>query len=489
MEDASQNSSRAERVDALYRLCGDGGWIASELLRENIRLLKFLIPSGASILDIGCGNGAILSALAPSRAVGVDFSPAALEIARARNPDATFIEADAEIAIPIEGTFDYILLNLAVGDFMDVWKVFRNMRRNCGPQTRVIVTYYNFVWDPIIALATALHLRRRWPAQNWLSVEDINALLRLNGFEIVHEGSRVLFPIPIPGLSHLCNRLLAHLPLLRHLNLLTYCVGRPAGGEAIREPIPKSVSIIIPTRNERGNVEGAVARTPDLGSHTELIFVDGDSSDGTVEEIEKQIELHRGKRDIKLIHQVPRDTEPQSKKMLKLGKGDAVRKGFAAATGDLLIILDSDLTVPPEDMEKFYLALAENRAEFVNGNRLSYPMEKQAMRFLNLVANRMFGILFTWLLGQRVKDTLCGTKALSKKAYEQIAANRNYFGDFDPFGDFDLLFGAAKQNMKIADLPVRYRARVYGEIKIERFKHGLLLLKMCWFAFKRFKLL
>ncbi|MBI1784627.1 glycosyltransferase [Candidatus Sumerlaeota bacterium] len=480
--------ARIEHTDAIYRKSADAGAAAGELFAENVRLLRFLIPEHASVLDIGCGNGRILGSLKVRRGVGIDYSAAAIELARLANPHLEFHRADAEGEISLNETFDYVLFNLAVGDFLDVWKAFRNVRKFCRPETRVIVTYYNFIWDPLIRASTKLGLRRAWPEQNWFSIQDIETMLALNGFEILHDGTRTLFPLPIPGISHLCNRFLAHLPLFRHFNLLTYCVARPMAGDLARTPEQKSVSIIIPTRNEKGNVADAVARTPELGSHTELIFVDGDSSDGTVEEVEEQIETNRGKRDIKLIHQVPRNTEPESKKMLKLGKGDAVRKGFAAAQGDILIILDSDLTVPPEDMEKFYLALAENRAEFINGNRLSYPMEKQAMRFLNLVANRMFGILFTWLLGQSVKDTLCGTKALNKKAYEVIAENRGYFGDFDPFGDFDLLFGAAKQNLKIMDLPVRYRARTYGDIKIERFKHGMILLKMCWFAFKRFKI-
>jgi glycosyltransferase involved in cell wall biosynthesis len=226
-----------------------------------------------------------------------------------------------------------------------------------------------------------------------------------------------------------------------------------------------------------------------MGSHTELIFVDGDSTDGTVEKIEELIEKHRGKKDIKLIHQVPRGSdEAHTGKMLKLGKGDAVRKGFDAASGDILMILDSDLTVPPSELPKFYRAMAEGRGEFINGTRLVYDMEAGAMRFLNMLANHAFSILFTWLLEQRIKDTLCGTKVLSKSDYESIRANRAYFGDFDPFGDFDLLFGAALLNLKIVEVPIRYRARTYGDIKIERWKHGLLLLRMSWIAAKKLKL-
>ena len=114
-------------------------------------------------------------------------------------------------------------------------------------------------------------------------------------------------------------------------------------------------------------------------------------------------------------------------------------------------------------------------------------MEKEAMRFLNLCANKFFSITFSWLLGQSVKDTLCGTKVLWKKDYERIAANRSFFGDFDPFGDFDLLFGAAKANLHIMDIPIRYRDRTYGSTNINRWSHGLLLLRMFIFAARKLK--
>jgi len=255
--------------------------------------------------------------------------------------------------------------------------------------------------------------------------------------------------------------------------------------------------MIIPCRNEMGNIESAVERVPMMGAATELIFVDGESSDGTVEKIEEMILKYNDTKDIRLIHQTapvsagnssgePPLTPPN--KMLKLGKGDAVRKGFDAATGDILMILDSDLTVPPEDLPKFYDAIAAGKGEFINGTRLVYQMEKQAMRTLNLLGNKFFSKVFTWLLDQPIKDTLCGTKVLFKRDYENIKANRSYFGDFDPFGDFDLLFGAAKQNLKIVEVPIRYRMRTYGDIKIERFKHGLILLKMSLIGLRKLKL-
>ena len=477
-----------EQFDRYHREVTQAPRFGKVIVDETVRTLRFLIPEGSSILDVGCGDGSILAALKPGRGVGVDCSQAAIKRATATHPELEFHVLDAEQEFPLEGAFDFVLLHNVIGDAYDVWKILRNVRQFCSAQTRLILTYYNQLWEPAVRLATWLGLRKRQWVKSWFSRQDMATLSELNGFEVILTDSRCIFPLSLPPVSTFFNRLFSKLPFFHHFNTVTYSVARLPKIEREKGPDEMSVSIIIPTRNEVGNVLGAVERTPELGSHTELIFVDGDSNDGTVEEIEKQIERLKGKRDIRLIHQVPRNTTVEKKKMLKLGKGDAVRKGFAQAKGDVLMILDSDLTVPPEDMDKFYLAIAEGRADFINGNRLSYPLEQDSMRFLNQIANRIFGILFTWLLGQPVKDTLCGTKVLSRQAYQRIAANRVYFGDFDPFGDFDLLFGAAKLNMRIIDLPVRYRARTYGDIKIERFKHGLLLLKMCVFAFRRLKL-
>ena len=264
-----------------------------------------------------------------------------------------------------------------------------------------------------------------------------------------------------------------------------------------RAPRAYTCSVIIPTRNERDNIEGCVTRTPEMGPHTELIFVDGDSTDGTVERIQEMMAQHP-ERDIKLIHQVPRrqEVEEPVKRgsetppdlMLRLGKGDAVRKGFAAATGDVLMILDSDLTVPPEDLPKFYNALALGKARFINGTRLIYPLQDEAMKWVNRLGNGLFGVLFTWLLGQRITDTLCGTKALLRVDYDIIARNRSYFGDSDPFGDFDLLFGARRLGLSLVEMPVRYQERTSGESKVRAFRHGMLLLRMSAIAFIKLKL-
>jgi glycosyltransferase involved in cell wall biosynthesis len=335
------------------------------------------------------------------------------------------------------------------------------------------------VWEPLLKVGEKLGLKMPIPQQNWLGMQDLQNLLYLNHYDVIRSGTAQLLPIDIPLISRPINRYLSSAPGLRHLALTQFFVCRLAAGGG---PIPSreySCSVIVPCKNERGNVDDIIARTPELGRGTELIFVDGNSDDGTVQAIEKHLAANGGKGtrpNMRLIHQGDGK-----------GKGDAVRKGFAAATGDVLFILDADLTVPPEDLPKFYAAMSEGRAEFVNGSRLAYPMEGEAMRLLNSIGNKAFGLALSATLEQRLKDTLCGTKVLFRRDYERLAAGRSFFGDFDPFGDFDLLFGAAKLNLRLVELPIRYRARTYGETKISRFRHGFQLLKMTEYAFRKFR--
>lgn len=436
------------------------------------QIVRFHVPLGSSVLEIGCGTGDLLAALSTSRGVGVDISAKTVEIARAKHPGLTFLVGDAE-DLPLSEQFDYVILSDVIGYLDDVQRAFEQVNKVCGPRTRVILTYFNYIWESILRAGERLGMKRPQPDQNWLALTDLQNLLSLAGFQTISMGYKVLLPIDVPLLSSLCNRVLANLPVIRKLCLVEIVIARPAPVPVPEESL--SCTVVTPARNEKGNIENVVRRTPEMGKHTEIVFVEGNSSDGTAEEIERVIAAYPD-RDVKLIRQGSGS-----------GKGDAVRKGFAAAGGDVLMILDADLTVPPEELPKFLKALASGRGEFVHGSRLVYPMEKQAMRFLNTLGNKFFSLAFTWLLDQRFKDTLCGTKVLYHRDYERIAAGRGYFGDFDPFGDFDLIFGAAKLDLKIVEIPVRYRERTYGTTQISRFRHGWLLLRMCLFALRKIK--
>jgi hypothetical protein len=357
-----------------------------------------------------------------------------------------------------------------VGYLEDVQTCLVRLRRFCRSDTRIVICYYNVLWQPLLRLGEKIGLKMPTPQQSWLSLQDLCNLLHLADMQVIKTERRLLFPKYFPLLSWLFNHL-GNLPGFNLACLSHYVIARPG---AAAEPDEASVTVVIPCRNELGNIEPAIARMPEFGKRLEILFVDGHSSDGTQDEIRRVIALYP-QRDIRLLEQAG------------TGKGDAVRQAFAAASGDMLMILDADLTVPPEDLPKFYLALRSGKGEFISGCRLIYPMEDQAMQTLNLIANKCFALTFSWLLGQRLKDTLCGTKVLWRKDYEAIARNRGYFGEFDPFGDFDLLFGASKLNLQIAEIPVRYQNRTYGVTKISRFRHGWLLLRMAVYAYRKLK--
>ena len=436
-------------------------------------LLSFLswnIPPGSSVLEIGCGNGYILDKLAPGRGAGIDISPRMIGIARSKYPRLDFRVMDAE-NITLDEKFDFVVLSDTLGCFRDIQKVFNEIGKIAKPSTRVIITYHNFLWSPFLKLGEILKFKMPQKRLNWLNDSDIKNLLYVEDYDIVKEGRRFLLPKKIPLLSDFLNKYPAKLPVLNRLCLTGYIIARPAP----RAQKDLSVSVVIPARNEKGNIENAVKRMPKLGRHTEIIFVEGHSQDGTLDEIRRVREKFKAEHDLKYFVQDGK------------GKGDAVRKGFAEASGDILMILDADLTVPPEDLIRFYEAIASGKGEYINGTRLVYPMEREAMRTLNMIGNKFFSLMFSWLLGQRIKDTLCGTKVIAKENYEKLKANRRYFGDFDPFGDFDLIFGSAKLNLKFIEIPIKYRARAYGETNISRFSHGWLLLKMMFFAFNKIK--
>ena len=441
------------------------------------RFYQFHVPAGRRVLEIGCASGDLLAALKPSFGVGLDFCREQIRTARRRHPGLHFIQGDAE-ALPVGTKFDYIVISDVLESLDDIQTAMEQLRACCHPATRVICNFFNNLWEPVLKFGEWAGIKIKNPVSNWLAMDDMKNLFYLSGFDVVSRGHRILFPREIPLVSTFLNRVVGNMPLLHHLCLTQYLVVRPQPEPAEDWQTKYSVSVLIPTRDEAGNIPGCFTRTPKMGKWTELIFVDGNSTDGTVEAIEQGLQEHGAEWERAIL--IPQGTGR--------GKGDAVRKGFAAAKGDILMILDSDLTMPPEDLPKYYDAIARGKGEFINGCRLVYPMEEKAMRFINFLGNKTFGMIFTWLLQQRLKDTLCGTKVLWRKDYEDIAANRHYFGDFDPFGDFDLIFGAAKLDRKIVDLPIKYRERVYGEIKIERWKHAALLFKMCGVALRRLKL-
>ncbi len=457
-----------KKLSDFYDAAPGPGRAATEYRKCLAHYYNLLIPSSAKVLEVGCGDGTLLSMLKVRERAGVDLSEKQIERARIKMPGGRFLVQAGE-HLSLNESFDTIVVSDTLNLAADVQQLLTRLHRVSHSKTRLVLNVYNTLWRPVLGFASRIGLRQKVPESSWLAGSDIQNLLDLAGWEMVKHSSQILCPVSLFGLEKLINRFAA--PLFPWACLSLFYVARPRSARAVH---PLSVSVLIPARNEAGNIEEILRRTPMMGAGTELIFVEGNSTDNTWEEIQR-VAAENPDRDIKILQQPGK------------GKGDAVRAGYAIAAGDILMILDADMTMPPEELPKFYDIFASNTAEFANGVRLVYPMEDEAMRFFNLCANKTFSLLFSWLLGFSIKDTLCGTKVMLRSDYEKLAANRSYFGEFDPFGDFDLIFGASKLNLKFADVPIRYAARTYGTTNIARWRNGVLLLRMVLFAAKKLK--
>lgn len=439
--------------------------------------INYFSHEDGSVLEVGCGSGDLLARIAGSQKTGIDFSEEYINWAKEKHT-ASGIEFMVMNAndIRLNKTYDLIIISNLIGFVEDIQAVFEQVKKCCHSNTKVIVQYYNSFWEPVIKFSELIGLKTKTPTQNWLSTRDINNLLYISGFDVYRNSKRLIMPFFFPVLSFIFNKYLAKFPFFRFFTFNIYSFAKPLPeNEAAKYETKYSTTVVIPARNESGNIENAILRLPRFGKHLEIIFIEGNSTDDTWQKIQEIQKKYASTHDIKIGQQKGK------------GKADAVREGYKIATGDILMILDADLTVPPEDLPKFYNAIASSKGDFINGTRLVYPMDKEAMRFLNYLGNHFFSWAFTWLLEQRFKDTLCGTKVMFRKDYVKLTRNRKYFGEFDPFGDFDLLFGAHKLNLKIVEVPIRYRERTYGTTNISRFKHGIILLRMCAFASRKCK--
>jgi glycosyl transferase family 2/methyltransferase family protein len=443
------------------------GWAAQSYHEMLARYYNLQIPPDASVLEIGCGDARLLERLHGEKRVGVDLSARQIQQARERMPQGEF-HVQAGEALSLDQQFDFIIISETINHAADVQLIFERLHHVSHAGTRLIVNFFNNLWRPLSALAALTGMRTQQPETNWLSHEDVGNLLALSGWQEVGSSYRILFPFRALGVEVLLNRWLA--PLLRPLCLAIFSSARPLP-QVPMEPL--TVSVIIPARNEAGNIEAAVSRTPMMGAGTEIIFVEGHSTDSTWDEIRRVAQAFPGRR-ITCLQQSGK------------GKGDAVRAGFAAATGDVVMILDADLTVQPEELPKFYSAIASGRAEFANGVRLVYPMQEEAMQFLNLCANKAFSLIFPGCSVSPSKTLSVGQRRCFGKITNGSRRD-SPLGDFDPFGDFDLLFGAEKLGLRIMDVPIHYGDRTYGSTNIHRWQHGWLLLRMVWFAAKKLK--
>ena len=433
------------------------------------RLLRFIVEPGKRVLDVRCETGHLLAAVMPSYGVGVEISEAMVSCARQQHPHLNFVRADAE-DLELTEKFDYILFN-HIFDTMDILRAFERVRQHCTADTRLLVINYNQLWQPILEVGSKIGLRSVFVEPNWVTEHDVDGFLKLAGFRPVRMHRLMLFPKWIPLLSSLLNDLFARLPGLRRLCLMQIIVARP-----LPQPVSErdvTVSVVVPCRNEVGNIQIVAERIPCMGKNTEILFCDDKSTDRTADEIRRVQELYPDKN-IRLIEGPG------------ICKAENVWAGFRAAAGDVFMILDADMSVMPEELPMFLRALVSGEGEFINGSRLVYPPQRYAMKFTNMIGNKLFGLAFSFLLDQRIKDTLCGTKVLWRQGWVRIGQNLGDWGMKDLWGDYELLFGATKLHLEILELPVHYQERIYGVTKMSKvFSNGLRMLGICWHAWCR----
>lgn len=439
-----------------------------ERKREYVR---FIIPPGESVLVLGCEDGELLAALQPSRGVGIDASSAYRDLARERFPEHEYLESLAAISSTRQ-TFEYVVIDDIAGESDDLFSLLQGIARLCTPTSRLVIVQHNYLWGPVFRLAEWLGIKRRERDQFWLSIGDLRVFLDGAGFETINVTPKMFCPVRLLGLGPAINWVAGLVPFVHRLASMEILIARRVLHD--RHPERKTASIILTVRDELGNIEPMVRQIPDVGAGTEIIFVEGHSTDGTRAEVERVAKQYPGKN-VRLLVQDG------------IGQGDAIHKGFSEASGDVIILLEADQTSPAEDVLKAFDIVAGGRADYVNGSRFIYPRGKGAMPLRKILGNWMFAIWFTWFLGQRTSDVLCGLKAIDRRQFQRLSKNWGSLGLFDPFGDFELIFGAARLGLKICEVPTRYTVRQYGEPKSRFLKHGWMLTRMALRATRVFK--
>jgi Glycosyl transferase family 2 len=433
------------------------------------RMLGFIIEPNQRVLEVRCQTGGLLASLEPSFGVGVEIGQKLVDVAQKNHPGLHFVCADSE-DVELGEKFDYVIVG-HIFDTVDILAALKRVHDHCEQNTRVVIINYNHLWEPVLEFASSVGLRSPYLEPNWVSAEDVNGFLALSGFTPLRTHRIVLFPKYIPLISTFLNEFVAKLPGLRRFCMMQIIVARPK--PVAHSENETSVSVVVPCRNEKGNIQAAVERIPDMGRHTEIIFCDDKSTDGTADEVRRMQKLYPD-RDIRLLDGPG------------ICKAENVWTGFRGAKGDVLMILDADLTVMPEELPYFFRALVANTGEFVNGSRLIYPVPKTAMKFFNQAGNKVFGVIFSYLLNQRFKDTLCGTKVFWRKDWLRIEKGLGSWGIRDLWGDYELIFGAWKLHLEIVEMPVHYQERTYGVTKMTRvFWNGVRMLRISHSAWQR----
>lgn len=419
-------------------------------------LLQGMIPPGSTVLELGSGVGDLLASLKPSSGMGFNVAPALTVRALQKHPQLEFYTIDVDsVSLPRPFEPQYIVMTNMLDYVHDVWDMMDSLKPAIREHTLLVISTNNPLWAPLLRLASKLGLRFPESPRNFITNKDICSVLHLQGFDIVEEGLTLPVPKRIPIIGTLINAIVPEVPVLRFVSSLQYIAARPR----IPRP-PLSCSVVIPCHNEADNIQECLRRVPNFGAWTEIVVVDDGSTDETCQRVKEMMATDSRVRLVVLEK--------------NQGKANAVRAGFQAANGDVLMILDADMAVTPEELAKFLTPLQEGTADFVNGTRLIYPMQGKAMRVANFLGNKGFCFLASKVIRQRVSDTLCGTKAFLKRDFVRMP-----LGGAERWGDFDLLFGAARLKLRILEIPVHYTERRARKSKMRVMIDGWYFLWAC----------
>lgn len=367
------------------------------------------------------------------------------------------------------------ILNGTLNYHSDIQDLFYNLYKSMNRRDRIVSICYNSYFSWLYKIATVLKLRTKKQQTSFFTENDIENFCKLTNFEIVKTKYALLIPFWIPIVSTLINKIASLLPIIRNFSLVSIYMMRPVKKY---EHNPK-LSVVIPARNEEENLVTIIDEIQKMEDiPLEIIFVEGHSQDKTWDVIQNNLTKYKDKPllDVKGFQQTG------------VGKNDAVKLGFENCTGEVITILDADKTVDPAELYKFYTAYRDGKGDFINGCRLVYPMETEAMRFLNLLGNAFFAKTVGHVSSLNISDSLCGTKMMAKKDHDRLIEWRKDFGDIDPFGDFDLLLFAGVVGLGSVDISIRYRSRTYGSTQISRFIHGFKLLQIVVYSFFKVKI-
>ena len=419
-------------------------------------LIAGMIPPSSRVLELGCGLGDLLASLNPSSGIGLNVAQGLTDRASQKHPRLEFHTSDVDSAgLPRSFEPQYIVMTNMLDYVHDIWDVMGSLKPAVHEHTLLIITTNNPLWAPLLRLASNLKLRFPESPRNFITNRDICSVLHLQGFDIVEEGLTLPVPKRIPVLGDLINAIVPEVPVLRFVSSLQYIAARPR----IPRP-PLSCSVVIPCHNEADNIQECLRRVPNIGTRTEIVVVDDGSTDDTCQRVKEVMAADSRVRLIVLEK--------------NQGKASAVRAGFEAAEGDVLMILDADMAVTPEELPKFLTPLQDGTADLVNGTRLIYPMHGKAMKVANFLGNKGFCFLASKVIRQRVSDTLCGTKAFLKRDFVRMPISGT-----EHWGDFDLLFGAARLKLRILEIPVHYTERRAGKSKMRAMIEGWSFLWSC----------